>query len=264
MDAEVKSGPSNDVAQGIAEMLGESLPTEESAPRGKESTQETPNLGDDFATEKGAEVESDKSSTEEPAAEEPKNELEQRLAMMEKQNQKLMDQLNALLEQQQTVKTKEVETKTQELQDFLQGTDVIDLTEDPKKFNTFLNDFQQKVKQSTIEEILTKLPQVIMDYTNHQLTIKSSVDSFYQDHPELQPMKKYVAKIMGDISSENPDWTLDKVLEEGAKRSYDGLGIQKGKAKAKPAFTNQTTTNRKATSEDLSPLEKQLEAILNI
>lgn len=264
--SEKPESPQTDVQQGIAEMLGDAeMPEQEPTNQTvEEDTAESMEPAEEVAetdNEPSDELEEEESSGEESS------ELDQKVAKLEAQNQKLMEQLNALLEQQkQPQKTAEAEdSANQEIQDFLGDVDIMDLTEDKDKFNNFLNDYSKKVKQSTIEEILTKLPQVVMDYTNHQLTIKNSVDNFYKENPELEPMKKYVAKIVGDISSENPDWSLDKVMEEGAKKAYESLGITKQKAKSNPAFAKQKSTSRKASSEkDLTPMEKELEAMLRV
>ena len=193
------------------------------------------------------------------------------LSLLKQQNEALLQQLNALstrkVQEEKPVEEQETGKKLEESELFGEWTyDAI--VEDENSFKRFLGEFANKVKTSTEESILRKIPGTVSKLTNEQIEARNTVNQFYEEHPQLAQTKPYMAQIVTTVSAEHADWGLEQVLTESANRAYKALGLQKQAAQSakpqKPAFAGPASGKRTSTSEAKSRLEKELEELMEL
>lgn len=129
------------------------------------------------------------------------------------------------------------------------------------------------VQKQTTDQIMGSLPNAINTTVEHKTSMQKIHDDFYEANPELVGIKKYVGEVANGISTENPEWTVDKVLEESAKQVKTSLGIadlkkpsggspdgKKKSGKKKPALPGSKTTRKKTVKK--SSLQSEIDEIL--
>ena len=193
------------------------------------------------------------------------------LSLLKQQNEALLQQLNALstrkVQEEKPVEEQETGKKLEESELFGEWTyDAI--VEDENSFKRFLGEFANKVKTSTEESILRKIPGTVSKLTNEQIEARNTVNQFYEEHPQLAQTKPYMAQIVTTVSAEHADWGLEQVLTESANRAYKALGLQKQATQPvkpqKPAFAGPASGKRTSTTEAKSRLEKELEELMEL
>ena len=193
------------------------------------------------------------------------------LSLLKQQNEALLQQLNALstrkVQEEKPVEEQETVKKLEESELFGEWTyDAI--VEDENSFKRFLGEFANKVKTSTEESILRKIPGTVSKLTNEQIEARNTVNQFYEEHPQLAQTKPYMAQIVTTVSAEHADWGLEQVLVESANRAYKALGLQKQATQhakpQKPAFAGPASGKRTSTTEAKSRLEKELEELMEL
>lgn len=193
------------------------------------------------------------------------------LFLLKQQNEALLQQLNALstrkVQEEKPAEEQETVKKLEESELFGEWTyDAI--VEDENSFKRFLGEFANKVKTSTEESILRKIPGTVSKLTNEQIEARNTVNQFYEEHPQLAQTKPYMAQIVTTVSAEHADWGLEQVLAESADRAYKALGLQKQVAQPaksqKPAFAGPASGKRTSTTEAKSRLEKELEELMEL
>lgn len=193
------------------------------------------------------------------------------LSLLKQQNEALLQQLNALstrkVQEEKPAEEQETVKKLEESELFGEWTyDAI--VEDENSFKRFLGEFANKVKTSTEESILRKIPGTVSKLTNEQIEARNTVNQFYEEHPQLAQTKPYMAQIVTTVSAEHADWGLEQVLVESANRAYKALGLQKQAVQSakpqKPAFAGPASGKRTSTSEAKSRLEKELEELMEL
>lgn len=134
---------------------------------------------------------------------------------------------------------------------FLEGMDIDEVLSTPENFNKLLlsvyNKGLQEAGRLAAENIMRSLPSTINTFVNQQLTMRETVQQFYNDNPELRNVKKIVAGVANEIAAEHPEYELGKLMNEASSRVYKMLGLKKGAMKkggngttsGKPAFVRQ-------------------------
>jgi hypothetical protein len=84
---------------------------------------------------------------------------------------------------------------------------------------------REVTRDETAQKVLKSIPSVVGTYVNQQATMKDVANAFYTDHPELKPVKRYVASVAEQIAHQNPEWKLPEVLAEAAKVTKENLKI---------------------------------------
>lgn len=121
-----------------------------------------------------------------------------------------------------------------------------DLTEHPlttEEMNKLLN----QARLSAYEEMVRNTPKLVTTLVEGKITLDKAVDGFYEENEDLAPIKDYVGSVANMVVSENPDWAIDKVLEETEKRVRKNLDLEK---KAKD--THEKTKKKKDKDEEES------------
>lgn len=260
--SEEKTGDENVQTQenGIGEMLAENMRDPE-----KETAKESETPVSDEGDEEGVEPEGEE--IEEGSGEEGDEELSE-LDKLKKQNEVLRQQL-----QETSAETAEKEKPIESTplsDDFLKDYDFDEVRDDPEKFKKFMFDVANYVKKQTEESVYKNLPQTVSSIAGQQIELRQTAQNFYNENPELAEVKPFVAKITNQVASENPQWDMQKVLAEVAKRSYKSLGLEKSAKpqsksnKSKPGFAESKggSKRRNKAGSELSELEQEIQDIL--
>lgn len=247
-------------ANEISDMLSESMREEK-----EETSEEQETPVHDKGDEEGDDPEGEEA--EEESGEKADEELSE-LEKLRKQNQILKQQLQETPQQQEEQKVE----PTPLSDEFLKDYNFEEIQDDPEKFKQFILDVANHVKKNTEESIFKNLPQTVNSLAGQQIELRQTAQRFYDQNPELAEVKPFVAKITNQVASEHPDWGIEKVLAETAKRSYKALGLEKtaktqqqtsGK-KRKPGLADAKggSKRRNKSGEELSELEKEIQDIL--
>lgn len=247
-------------ANEISDMLSESMREEK-----EETSEEQETPVHDKGDEEGDDPEGEEA--EEESGEKADEELSE-LEKLRKQNQILKQQLQETPQQQEEQKVE----PTPLSDEFLKDYNFEEIQDDPEKFKQFILDVANHVKKNTEESIFKNLPQTVNSLAGQQIELRQTAQRFYDQNPELGEVKPFVAKITNQVASEHPDWGIEKVLAETAKRSYKALGLEKtaktqqqtsGK-KRKPGLADAKggSKRRNKSGEELSELEKEIQDIL--
>ena len=247
-------------ANEISDMLSESMREEK-----EETSEEQETPVHDKGDEEGDDPEGEEA--EEESGEKADEELSE-LEKLRKQNQILKQQLQETPQQQEEQKVE----PTPLSDEFLKDYNFEEIQDDPEKFKQFILDVANHVKKNTEESIFKNLPQTVNSLAGQQIELRQTAQRFYDQNPELAEVRPFVAKITNQVASEHPDWGIEKVLAETAKRSYKALGLEKtaktqqqtsGK-KRKPGLADAKggSKRRNKSGEELSELEKEIQDIL--
>lgn len=151
--------------------------------------------------------------------------------------------------------------------DFLQDEDLDLLLTDKAKVNALLSKVVKFSVEASVnlahERVLRAVPEVVRSAAQQQLAIDGAVKKFYEDRPHLATFKSAVAAAATGVHSEHPDWPLEKVLEEAAKRTERVLSLR-AEGNRTPAFpsTPGGSPNRAPKGDKLSAMEKEILELL--
>lgn len=109
-----------------------------------------------------------------------------------------------------------------DLDSLLEKVDFDGIMESKEQFVGFIKDLVTSVAQNTQAYVQGFVPQTI---TSH-MSMQQVREQFYQDNPELNPVRPYVANIASTVAAEQPEWGLQEVLTEAAKRAKAALNIR--------------------------------------
>lgn len=108
-----------------------------------------------------------------------------------------------------------------------------DVLSSSEKFN---NTITQGL-QSLAEHIYKTIPQVVQQSVAQQQSMQEMARQFYTDNSDLAQYKSFVGKVSEKITSDHPDWGMDKVMEETAKEARRRLNL-KQKTQNKKGFND--------------------------
>jgi uncharacterized membrane-anchored protein YjiN (DUF445 family) len=136
----------------------------------------------------------------------------------------------------------------------------------------FLKLMEQRMVQSAVDQAMKATPEVVSKNLQHKETMESIKTKFYEQHEILTEFKPLVGQAAQLLADEHPDWTIQKILEEAANKSYKVLGVDPNKKKElsnsgseagkrkTPAFAK--TSGARQAPEKKSGFEKELDAML--
>lgn len=163
------------------------------------------------------------------------------LETLQKQNQKLLEQINLLTEKinsgsqqpaqapQQQAQQSSTPTVTassdgkESVYDFVGDLDIDDIVSNKETFNAVLS----KAVNATLNNVMRHLPSVVQEQTTSQRNIMTTVDSFYSENSDLAHVKPFVGMIAKQVAQENPDLALPNILAETATRVRTMMGLTK-------------------------------------
>jgi len=155
--------------------------------------------------------------------------------------------------------------------DFL-GEDIDPRDMTNEELNKILNKVYKagsEAMRKSQEDTLRSIPKIVKTNVVTQATLKSATEKFFNDNKDLLPFRKAVATVYEELASENPDWKLDKILEETEREARKRLELHKRtdvtsapttSAPASPKFPK-TGTSRQRQKPKTSKLLDEIDAM---
>ena len=168
-----------------------------------------------------------------PAVETPAIVVDPAVAAMQEQITKLMGQIETLQTPQAPAAEEETpNTLTQaEVYDFVGDQDLDAILSDKTQFNTFLSGVINSAMNTAVAQVHQGLPSAVSAQVQQQNGMQIVVDGFYKENADLLPVRKTVGTVSNAVAQEHPDFTLEQVFEETAKRTREMFGLTKGEVK---------------------------------
>ena len=105
-----------------------------------------------------------------------------------------------------------------------------------------MNALLTMVVRTAVEGVQRSIPTLVSNMVNHQVSLKTAANEFYKEHQDLVPHRSFVGFVANEITSQHPDWSLEKVLQETNTEARKRLML-KGVAGSKVAALNQSIQN---------------------
>lgn len=214
--------------------------------------------GEEEEADEGGEGDEDESDEEDPSK------LKQRLEQLQAQ----MEELTEMSTPKEGEQNKQDGPPEYEAQQFIKSDDELDgVLNSAEGFNNAMN----SAVQTAIQHVYKGLPGVVKNNVAQQIQLQETVSGFYQNNPELKKHRSFVGKVSERIMSENPDWSMQKVLDETAKEARKRLKL-KQKAETKDKSNNKNpgfakggkSGGKKGSQGKLSGQEKQIADMLSV
>jgi len=165
------------------------------------------------------------------------------------QNQLLMEKINALMgnkgdtpapaqqppapqQQQQQQETGQV----QEYNLFEEGEDLDEILSTKDGANKLFSKMINMAVNVSQENLLRAMPGVVKQQVKVQNELLTTINAFYDENKDLQPVRKVMGVVVNEVAAEHQDWTLTAILDETATRVRKMLGL-KGQALSKDQAT---------------------------
>lgn len=179
-------------------------------------------------------------ATSPPATKPPKDEDEDEIVKLRAENLNLKTENEGLkkIKEKATPKTSPPHTEPPiEEADFLGDVeDVEDLINDKKKLNTLLNTVYKRGVETAAKrhgkppEIS---PEMLRSSVESVIEIQKATNEFYTKNKDLEPFKKVVSTVFGELTQQHSDWKPEKLLDETGTETRRRLGL-KPSASAQP------------------------------
>jgi len=115
------------------------------------------------------------------------------------------------------------------LTEMFKDADLTEVMETKEGFLGFMQQIADSVRSSaiadTLQEFDRQAPVIMQDTIQKQKTMEDIRSEFFSANPALEPVSQYVASVANELSGKNPEWTVDKVLQEAAKETKTRLNI---------------------------------------
>ena len=105
-----------------------------------------------------------------------------------------------------------------------------------------MNALLTMVVRTAVEGVQRSIPSLVSNMVNHQVSLKTAANEFYKEHQDLVPHRSFVGFVANEITSQHPDWSLEKVLQETNTEARKRLML-KGVAGSRVAALNQSIQN---------------------
>ena len=138
--------------------------------------------------------------------------------------------------------------------------------------NKLLTSVYRQAMSDSVQQMALSLPNIVAAQVQQQASLKQHVDGFYAQNPHLVGVKRTVASVATEISAEHPDWNVEQVFSEAARKTTELLGLQSAVAQQtsqvsnskplkSPALVNQKG-GRKAPGNAVSKQQLEIEELL--
>jgi len=265
--------------------------TDEEEEEKKESKKKVDNEEEDDEEEKTSEDEEgdededeDESGDDDEEVEEEEEEEDEdednndaRIKTLEAQNEKLLDAINKLIQKEDKEKDKKENSSDTDIFDSPEFDSFIDEMDyddkETKALKTFLTAFEKQVHNKTVNKLMEATPKLVTKTMVNQKDLEQIKTDFYNDHPKLKNVQKYVAATAKEVAEkEGAGFDLKKVLKKTAKIIYKELGIKykkekkhkdgdskTGKVKKKPAFAKHKGSRKGAKKKKSSGVQSEID-----
>jgi hypothetical protein len=161
--------------------------------------------------------------TEQKAVEEKKVE-ETELERLKRENNEFRQHMEELAAQTLAAQApKQLTPEEQKSRAAAQAKQVLNFLKDDDTFDEVMkssanfNALLTSVVNTAIAKTVQLLPNITTKYVDTQLETRLAVRDFYTDNSDLLPHRKYVGFVSNEMLAKNPDWSLEKNLEETEK-----------------------------------------------
>ena len=131
-----------------------------------------------------------------------------------------------------------------------------------------LNKTLNSAVQTAIQHVYQGIPGVIKNNVAQQVQLQETVSNFYSENPELKKHRAFVGKVSERIMKDNPNWSMQQVLEETSKEARKRLKLKQkaeGKAKGKnPGFAKGGKGGKGSAKAKLAGQEKEIADMLSV
>jgi len=86
--------------------------------------------------------------------------------------------------------------------------ELLELFEDVDKFNSYMKDYGEKIKQ----DLLLSIPVLVLKFVQNNANYTTTVENFYKDNEEFKNHKPLAQGIINTISAENPELSVEEVF----------------------------------------------------
>jgi hypothetical protein len=138
-----------------------------------------------------------------------------------------------------------------DVQFFKDEAEVDAALKDAGSFNKFLNNFVRAIEpiitQKAVFQAAQMIPEVSMTVANDQISMLSTVKSWYDSNPDLLPFKEFCGVIAKEITAKEPQITMVEALNKTEREVRSRLRLVKpmqsapvtsgGAPPASPGFT---------------------------
>jgi hypothetical protein len=131
------------------------------------------------------------------------------------------------------------------------------------------------VLDSHTTKVLTSIPSTVNRVVDQTVSLREATKSFYDQNPDLLPVRKMVGAVADQLLSENPSLTLDQVFSQSAEKTRMVLGLKKqavqtttpqgGKVGSglKPSFPTQRGTARPGVKPKTNSQSQQIRELIS-
>lgn len=163
---------------------------------------------------------------------------------------------------------------THDVIDFVGDESVTDIVDSKEGLNKFANEVLAKATDLVnkgVEKTLLAVPQLAIRQMNNASKLNKIVRDFYGANEDLVKYKGVVGAMINKVTSENPDYGLDKVLGEAAKETRKALNLKEkaigGKNKTtnknNPAFSKQSGKRTSGKKPTLKGVQKEIDDLID-
>jgi len=159
--------------------------------------------------------------------------------------------------------------KGQTLEEFAileEDVDFDDVMNDRETFITTMRNILGRYRQMLGQDLSRSIPNVVANQVQRVSALKGAVDSFYQVHEDLLPVRKTVGAVANQVVAEHPDWDLTQVFNEAAVRTRKVMRMKtpKGSKVVKPSFAKSKGKGRERKPKPkVSKLQQEIDDVLD-
>ena len=160
--------------------------------------------------------------------------------------------------------------------DFLGDAELDSLLEDKAALNSLLNKVYKAglgaATRMGSEKVLRSIPEIVKTNVETQISLQRARDVFFETNKDLAPYPMVVAESFGKVASENPDLSMDKLLEKTEETARERLNlhrkvmVENSPTSNKPRFEKPPGSRRggRRSSGELKGMARELNEMMNI
>lgn len=138
-----------------------------------------------------------------------------------------------------------------EVHTFVTDEDIDDVLADAGKFNAMMSKAITAAVQQAVGHVTDTIPGAVSGVVTQQFDIRDYVKTFYEENTDLVGVKKTVGTLANEVQAANPDWTLNQIFTETAKKTREALGMPE--LGAKQEESKDTVKPKKKTEKSALP-----------
>jgi len=98
-----------------------------------------------------------------------------------------------------------------------------DVLSSPESFNSAINN----TLKGFGEQVMKAIPGIVQNAVVQQNSMQEMAKQFYTDNADLGRYKKFVSQVSEKLSSDHPEWGMEKLMDETAQEARKRLNLRK-------------------------------------